>query len=142
MDHLVVCPHCAATNRLPEGRPASAAKCGKCGAALFEGHPADVSGEIFTRQIERSTIPVLVDVWAPWCAPCRMMAPAFAAAAAELEPLVRLVKLNSDVEQAVAAQLGISGIPTLLLFRGGREIARQSGAMSASQIVQWTKQHL
>ena len=142
MDHLVVCPHCAATNRLPEGRPASAAKCGKCGAALFEGHPADVSGEIFTKQIERSTIPVLVDVWAPWCAPCRMMAPAFAAAAAELEPQVRLVKLNSDVEQAVAAQLGISGIPTLLLFRGGREIARQSGAMSASQIVQWTKQHL
>ena len=142
MDHLVVCPHCAATNRLPEGRPASAAKCGKCGAALFEGHPADVSGEIFTRQIERSTIPVLVDVWAPWCAPCRMMAPAFAAAVAELEPQVRLVKLNSDVEQAVAAQLGISGIPTLLLFRGGREIARQSGAMSASQIVQWTKQHL
>ena len=142
MDHLVVCPHCAATNRLPEGRPASAAKCGKCGAALFEGHPADVSGEIFTRQIERSTIPVLVDVWAPWCAPCRMMAPAFAAAAAELEPQVRLLKLNSDVEQAVAAQLGISGIPTLLLFRGGREIARQSGAMSASQIVQWTKQHL
>jgi len=142
MDHLVVCPHCAATNRLPEGRPASAAKCGKCGAALFEGHPADVSGEIFTRQIERSTIPVLVDVWAPWCAPCRMMAPAFAAAASELEPQVRLVKLNSDVEQAVAAQLGISGIPTLLLFRGGREIARQSGAMSASQIVQWTKQHL
>ncbi len=142
MDHLVVCPHCAATNRLPEGRPASAAKCGKCGAALFEGHPADVSGEIFTRQIERSTIPVLVDVWAPWCAPCRMMAPAFAAAAAELEPQVRLVKLNSDVEQAVAAQLGISGIPTLLLFRGGREVARQSGAMSASQIVQWTKQHL
>lgn len=142
MDHLVVCPHCAATNRLPEGRPASAAKCGKCGAALFEGHPADVNGEIFTRQIERSTIPVLVDVWAPWCAPCRMMAPAFAAAAAELEPQVRLVKLNSDVEQTVAAQLGISGIPTLLLFRGGREIARQSGAMSASQIVQWTKQHL
>ncbi len=142
MDHLVVCPHCAATNRLPEGRPASAAKCGKCGAALFEGHPADVSGEIFTRQIERSTIPVLVDVWAPWCAPCRMMAPAFAAAAAELEPRVRLLKLNSDVEQAVAAQLGISGIPTLLLFRGGREIARQSGAMSASQIVQWTKQRL
>ena len=142
MDHLVVCPHCAATNRLPEGRPASAAKCGKCGAALFEGHPADVSGEIFTRQIERSTIPVLVDVWAPWCAPCRMMAPAFAAAASELEPQVRLLKLNSDVEQAVAAQLGISGIPTLLLFRGGREIARQSGAMSASQIVQWTKQHL
>ena len=142
MDHLVVCPHCAATNRLPEERPASAAKCGKCGAALFEGHPADVSGEIFTRQIERSTIPVLVDVWAPWCAPCRMMAPAFAAAASELEPQVRLVKLNSDVEQAVAAQLGISGIPTLLLFRGGREIARQSGAMSARQIVQWTKQHL
>lgn len=142
MDHLVVCPHCAATNRLPEGRPATAAKCGKCGAALFEGHPADVSGEIFTQQIERSTIPVLVDVWAPWCAPCRMMAPAFAAAAAELEPHVRLVKLNSNVEQAVAVQLGISGIPTLLLFRGGREIARQSGAMSASQIVQWTKQHL
>ncbi|PYF01934.1 thioredoxin [Rhodopseudomonas faecalis] len=142
MDQLIVCPHCGATNRLPDGRPASAAKCGKCGVALFGGHPADVSAAIFSRHIERSTIPVLVDVWAPWCAPCRMMAPAFAAAAAELEPQVRLVKLNSDVEQAVAAQLGISGIPTLLLFRGGREIARQSGAMSARQIVQWTKQHL
>jgi thioredoxin 2 len=141
-ENLVVCSKCGAINRLPPSRPAISAKCGKCGAKMFVGHPEDVAAEIFDRQIARSTIPVLVDVWAPWCGPCLMMAPAYEAAARELEPRVRLIKLNSDAEQAVAARFGIQGIPTMLLFFEGREIARTSGALSAKQIVQWVRDRL
>ena len=140
--NLVVCSKCGGVNRLPPGRDAGEAKCGKCGTRLFSGHPQDVDAEIFDRQIARSSVPVVVDVWAPWCGPCKMMAPAYEAAANELEPLVRLVKLNSDNEQAVAARLGIRSIPTMILFHGGREIARASGAMTASQIVRWVRDRL
>ncbi|MCZ8546246.1 thioredoxin TrxC [Mesorhizobium qingshengii] len=140
--NLVVCSKCGGVNRLPPGRDAGQAKCGKCGTRLFSGHPQDVDAEIFDRQITRSSVPVVVDVWAPWCGPCKMMAPAYEAAANELEPLVRLIKLNSDNEQAVATRLGIRGIPTMILFHGGREIARASGAMTASQIVRWVRDRL
>ena len=140
--NLVVCSKCGGVNRLPPGRDAGEAKCGKCGTRLFSGHPQDVDAEIFDRQIARSSVPVVVDIWAPWCGPCKMMAPAYEAAANELEPLVRLVKLNSDNEQAVAARLGIRSIPTMILFHGGREIARASGAMTASQIVRWVRDRL
>jgi len=109
-ENLVVCSKCGTINRLPPSRPAIDAKCGKCKAKVFAAHPEDVDAEIFDRQIARSTIPVLVDVWAPWCGPCRMMAPAYESAARELEPQVRLIKLNSDAEQAVASRLGIQGI--------------------------------
>lgn len=141
-DRMIVCSQCGSINRLAPARPASAAKCGKCGRKLFAAHPQDVDGATFKRHLERTTLPVLVDVWAPWCGPCRMMAPAYEAAAAELEPAVVLVKLNSDNEQALSAELGIRGIPTMILFHGGKEIARTSGAMSGGQIVRWVRERL
>lgn len=138
MPHVVCCG-CASVNRLPAERPASAAKCGKCGAALFSGKPCDVSARGLDVQIARSDLPVLLDVWAPWCGPCRMMAPAFEAAARELEPTFRVLKLNSDDEPEAAGRLHIRSIPTMILFRGGQEAARSSGAMTAGQIVAWAK---
>ena len=139
---LVVCSGCGSANRLPPTRRAGDAKCGRCGAKLFSAHPRDVDGATFDRHVARSTLPVLVDVWAPWCGPCKTMAPAFFAAALALEPQVVLVKLNSDNEQAVASRLGIRGIPTMILFHGGKEIDRTSGAMSTGQIIGWVRDRL
>ena len=138
----IVCTHCNAVNRVAGGRNALEAKCGKCGRALFSGEPADLAANALERQIARSDLPVLVDVWAPWCGPCRMMAPEFEKAADMLEPRVRFTKLNSDENQALSARLGIRGIPTMILYAGGKEKARTSGAMPASQIVQWVSGNL
>jgi thioredoxin 2 len=132
----VVCAHCGQINRLPAERTLTAARCGSCHQPIFGGHPIEVDEAGFGRHVAHSDIPVLVDVWAPWCGPCRAMAPMFEHAARELEPRVRLLKLNADT--SVSSRLAISGIPTLLLMQGGREIARTSGAMDAKTIVAWT----
>jgi thioredoxin 2 len=134
----VPCPRCGATNRVPAARLADAAVCGKCKAALLEGRPAELDEATFERQIG-GDLPVVVDFWAPWCGPCRMMAPHFEQAAQTLAPGVRLAKLNTEDAQGVAARYGIRSIPTVIAFRNGQEVARQSGAMDARTLVQWVR---
>lgn len=133
----VVCQHCAATNRIPTDKLNQHPTCGKCKQALFTAEPIELNAQNFMTNISRNDIPVLVDFWAPWCGPCRTMAPAFASAAQQLEPSIRLAKLNTEESQNIAAQYNIRSIPTLALFKNGKEIARQSGAMDMKGIVRW-----
>jgi len=136
----VPCPSCGTQNRLPAARLGERPVCGRCKAPLFGEHPAELDGASFRRYLERSDLPVLVDLWAAWCGPCLAMAPQFAAASRDLAGKVLFAKVDTERAKDVAASLAISAIPTLVLFRGGREVARSSGAMSAAQIRSWLGQ--
>ncbi len=134
-----VCPHCGQVNRLPDVKAAEG-RCGACRKPMFSSEPTAVDLARLERFVARDQRPLLVDFWAPWCAPCRMMAPQFAAAARELEPDMRLLKLDTEADPDAGARFGIRGIPTLILFQNGREKARQSGALSSGDIVAWARQ--
>jgi len=137
----VVCPHCDTINRLPPAKLAAGGRCGECHEALFDGHPVELDSARFTRHLDKGDIPLLIDFWAAWCGPCRAMAPEFDRAAARLEPGMRLVKVNVDQEPDLAARFGIRSIPTMILARHGKELARTSGATSATAIAAWAQQH-
>ena len=136
------CPHCHAVNRVSRARLNDGPTCGKCKQPLFTGEPVALTSANFRALVERSELPVVVDFWAGWCGPCKMMAPIFAEAARELEPHMRFAKLDTEAEQALAGRFGIRSIPTLIVFKGGREVARQAGAMQGSQLRQWLQPHL
>lgn len=138
----VVCPHCTVTNRLRQDQLGAAPNCGRCKSALFNGHPTEVDQQQFEKHLTRNQIPLLVDFWAPWCGPCRMMAPAYVQAAQLLEPSVRLLKVDTDAVPDLGQRYNIRSIPTLAIFLDGKELARQAGAMSAADIVRWTKERL
>ncbi len=134
------CPHCHTINRVKGGDPAQG-HCGKCGKALFDGHPIELDEAAFTRHLQADT-PMVVDFWAPWCGPCRMMAPIYQRAAAHLEPKIRLAKVNTDVQGDLAGKFAIRSIPTLAIFKNGQEVARYSGVMELTQFLAWVRSHV
>lgn len=136
----IVCPHCDSINRLPADRLGSGGKCGKCSKPLFDGRPLELNADNFARHISKNDIPVLVDFWAPWCGPCKMMAPVFEQAAAQLQPQLRLAKVNTETQQQLAARYQIRSIPTLAVFKHGRELDRQAGALDQGRLLQWARQ--
>ncbi|MGC3872502.1 thioredoxin TrxC [Halomonas sp. GXIMD04776] len=138
----LACPHCLSINRVQTSRLGEGARCGKCKQALFTGEPIELNDTNFDAMVNRSDLPIVVDFWAGWCGPCKMMAPIFAQVTRELEPRLRFAKLDTEAEQGIAGRFGIRSIPTLVVFRRGQEVARQAGVMQASQLTQWLRPHL
>ncbi len=138
----ILCLRCHTINRVPAARLADGPNCGQCHEPLFAGHPIALTASDFDVHATRNDIPLVVDFWAPWCGPCRMMAPAFEQAAKAMEPLARLGKVNTEDEPTLAARFGIASIPTMIIFRNGREVARQPGALGLQDIVRWVRTHL
>lgn len=138
----IVCHHCRGINRVPGTRLREGPKCGQCHMPLFTGHPIALTVADFDVHATRNDIPLVVDFWAPWCGPCRMMAPAYDQAAKILEPGVRLAKVNTEEEQALGARFSIQSIPTMIMLRGGHEVDRRSGALGAQDIVGWVRSHM
>ncbi|MEY6431124.1 thioredoxin TrxC [Thioalkalicoccus limnaeus] len=138
----VVCPHCDGVNRVPRGRLGAGPRCGRCHASLFTARPVALDEARFATHVQRSDLPLIVDFWAPWCGPCRMMAPIFEEAARRIEPAARLIKVDTDEAQGLAAKYGIRSIPTLAVFRGGHEAARTAGAMDLTALLAWLRPNL
>ena len=139
---VLACPACASLNRVASDRLSQQPNCGRCHQPLFQGKPVALTGASFEHHAVRSELPVVIDFWAPWCGPCLSMAPQFESAAKLLEPQVRLAKVDTQAEQDLGARFQIRSIPTMVLIRHGREVARQSGAMASAQIVQWVQSQL
>jgi len=139
---MVACPECLSANRVPADRLAEQPKCGKCGTGLLEGAPVALDERTFDDFVARTELPVLVDFWAPWCGPCRAMAPAFEKVAGEMRTQVRFAKVNTDEAQGLAARMGIRAIPTLMVFKGGQELERMSGALDARSLQRWAARHI
>jgi thioredoxin 2 len=136
----ICCPHCLVTNRVPSTRLAQSPRCGRCKQSLFDGHPVELTSPgDFDRLVSQSDIPVVVDFWASWCGPCKMMAPVFVQAAQRLEPHLRFAKVDTEQAQSLAQRFAIRSTPTLLVLKGGREVARQAGAMDLSSLERWLR---
>ncbi len=133
----IICPYCQAINRIAEDKPSLLAKCGKCRSKLFSGQPIDLTDASFSKFVEKTSIPVVVDFWAPWCGPCKMMGPEFSKAANAMEPNVRFVKLNTQDNPSTAAKYKIQGIPAMILFKNGQSVAHLAGARRADEIKSW-----
>lgn len=133
----VVCPHCLAVNRVPAGKLEAGPKCGKCKSSVLDGVPLDLNTGNYQQYLGRNDLPVVVDFWASWCGPCKMMAPVFSQVAHQMATQVRFAKVSTEQEQGIAGQYGIRSIPTLILFKNGKEISRQAGALDAGSLTQW-----